>query len=95
MSRAATFCSSHLTRLVPGIGASETPSRSAWAYTQASATWAGATPLVSATDRTASAIAWFAWPAWPANRGLRLRKSLVSSVLRSTVPVRKPRPSGE
>src|ERR1017187_2604936 len=58
-------------------------------------TWAGATPLASATWRTASAIAWLAAPASPEKRGLRLRKSLASSALTSTVPVRKPRPSGE
>ena len=43
-SRAATFCSSHRTRLVPGIGTTGTPSRAPWPCTQASATWAGVTP---------------------------------------------------
>src|ERR1017187_5504132 len=57
MSSAATFCSSHFTRLVPGIGATGTASRPACPCTQASATCAGATPLASATPRTAPAIA--------------------------------------
>ena len=95
MSTAATFCSSHFTRLVPGIGATGTPSRSCWAYTHASATCAGATPFASATPRTASAIAWLARPASPVKRGFRLRKSFASRVATLTVPVRKPRPSGE
>ena len=72
-----------------------TPSRSACAYTHAIATCADAAPFSSATERTASAIFWLAAAAPPANLAFRLRKSLASSVLTSTVPVRKPRPSGE
>src|SRR5256885_4065565 len=50
--------------------ATAAPSRSAWAYTQASATWAGVAPSRSATSRTVCAIFSLASPASPAKRGL-------------------------
>jgi len=94
-SRAPTFCSSQVTRLVPGMGTTGMSSRSCCALTHARATWAGGTPSRSATRRTVPAMASFASPASPLNRGLRPRKSLAPNEERSTVPVRNPRPSGE
>lgn len=79
-------------RLVPGMGTTGIPRCSPRVCTQVSASWAGATPLFSASARTTSAMTWLAVVR---KRGSLLRASPGGRDVTSTVPARKPRLSGE
>ena len=78
-------------RRVPGMGTMS----GRWASSHASATWAGVARWAAATSLTRSTSAWFAARFSSLKRGMRVRTSPgVNSVEVSTVPVRKPLPSG-
>ena len=85
------FSSSRCSFVVPGIGTIH----GFWAKSHASAIWAGVAFFRSAILPSRSTSAWFAFIASGVKRGSVLRKSVLSSLVFSSIsPVRKPLPSG-